>query len=301
MTNQFFCSKAVENLLRIDMPALPPLNALRAFEASARHLNFRLAAEELGVTQGAVAQQVRGLEARLGEELFDRMPRGLRLTEAGRRFQAPLKRAFRLIETAVSDLTAQRQITISVTPSFASKWLVTRLPDFTSRYPDIQVQVDGREKLADFANDGVDIAVRHSCDPVTNDLDVVPLFSTELVVVCAPDLSQQLSDVSDLMQQVLLSDSHGLWPLFLEHAGVHGKPRTMTFNQTSLAIDAAVSGQGFALAPAPLVASELATGRLVRPLEQVLEDELGFYVVTPKRPRKPDLVAKMRDWLLSQT
>lgn len=300
LTNQFFCLNSVENLLGDTMPALPPLNALRAFEASARHLNFRLAAEELGVTQGAVAQQVRGLEARLGEPMFDRLPRGLRLTEAGRRFHPPLRRAFRLIEGAVGEFSVHRQITISVTPSFASKWLVPRLSDFTSLHPDIQVQIDAREGLADFNRDGVDIAVRQSRKPVMAGHHAAPLFSTEFMVVCAPDLARQVSEPSDLLQHVLLSDSHGLWPLFLEHAGVFGHPRMMTFNQTSLAIDAAISGQGFALANAPLVATELASGRLVTPLKQVLFDDLGFHVVTPKKPRQPELVAKVRDWLLSQ-
>ena len=282
------------------MPALPPLNAMRAFEASARHLNFRLAAEEIGVTQGAVAQQVRGLEARLGTALFERLPRGLRLTEAGRRFHAPLRRAFRLIEEAVNDLTDQKQITISVTPSFASKWLVPRLNDFVTRYPDISVQVDARERLADFQSDGIDIAVRQSRSPVARGLQATPLFSTEFVVVGSPDLASQISGPDDLMQHVLLSDSHGLWPLFLERAGVEGRPRMMSFSQTSLAIDAAVSGQGFALANAPLVSAELTSGRLVQPLSEVLVDDLSFFIVTPQKPRQPELVKQMRDWLLSQ-
>lgn len=282
------------------MAALPPLNALRAFEASARHLNFRLAADELGVTQGAVAQQVRGLEARLAEKLFDRVPRGLRLTEAGRRFHAPLRRAFRLIEDAVDDLSGTRQLTISVTPSFASKWLVPRLSAFTDRHPDISVQVDARERLADFRSDGVDIAVRQGRPPFGANLDAEALFSTEFVVVCHPDLASRVQVASDLLDHVLLTDTHGLWPLFLERVGVMGKPRMMSFSQTSLAIDAAVSGQGIALANAPLVASELASGRLVQPLTDVLFEDLGFYVVVPVKPRQAELVGMMRDWLMSQ-
>ena len=282
------------------MAALPPLNALRAFEASARHLNFRLAAGELGVTQGAVAQQVRGLEARLGTPLFERLPRGLRLTEAGRRFHAPLRRAFRLIEEAVDDLSGQRHITISVTPSFASKWLVPRLKAFVRLHPDVSVQVDASERLADFQTDGVDIAIRQTRLPIAAGLDAVPLFSSSFVVVASPDLAVQLSQPADLLQHVLLSDSHGLWPLFLERAGVDGRPRMMSFSQTALAIDAAVSGQGIALAHAPLVADALASGRLVQPLPEVPIDDPGFVIVTPAKPRQPRLVALMRDWLLSQ-
>ena len=282
------------------MTALPPLNALRAFEASARYLNFRLAAEELGVTQGAVAQQVRGLEARLGQSLFDRLPRGLRLTEAGRRFQSPLRRAFRLIEEAVDDLSGQRQVTISVTPSFASKWLVPRLSDFMEKHSDVAVQVDARERLADFQTDGVDLAVRQCRSPAGAGLTATPLFSSAFVVVCRPALGAKVSTPADLMNHVLLSDTHGLWPLFLESVGVEGRPKTMSFSQTSLAIDAAVTGQGIALAHATLVAAELDSGQLVQPLPDVLVDDLSFAIVAPTRPRQSELVALMRDWLLSQ-
>ena len=282
------------------MSALPPLNSIRAFEASARHLNFRLAAAELGVTQGAVAQHVRGLEARLGQALFERLPRGLRLTEAGRRFHSPLRRAFRLIEEAVDDLSGHRQITISVTPSFASKWLVPRLNDFIRKNPEIAVQVDARERLADFRTDGVDIAVRQSRGPIGDGFNAKPLFSNEFIPVCNPSLGDQISVPNDLMRFTLLTDSHGLWPLFLERVEVAGRARTMSFSQTSLAIDAAVSGQGVALANAALVASELASGELVQPLNETLFDDLVFFVVAPLKPRQPELVSLMRDWLLSQ-
>ncbi|WP_171136719.1 transcriptional regulator GcvA [Ruegeria sp. HKCCC1038] len=282
------------------MRALPPLNALRAFEAAARHLNFRLAAEDLGVTQGAVAQQVRGLEARLGVPLFDRMPRGLRLTEDGRRFHAPLKRAFRLIESAVEEISDQHEVTISVTPSFASKWLVPRLSDFTAKHPDIQVKVDAKEKLAVFDSDGVDIAVRHGHPQKAPGLRADPLFSTDLIAVCAPELAKQVLQPSDLLQHVLLNDAHGLWPLYLVRVGVQGKSRMMNFNQTSLAIDAAVAGQGVALANEALVASDLASGRLVKALGQALISDPGFYIVAPEKPRQPKLVDLMRQWLFDQ-
>ncbi|WP_171177038.1 LysR substrate-binding domain-containing protein [Ruegeria sp. HKCCD8929] len=280
--------------------SLPPLNALRAFEAAGRHLNFRLAAEEIGVTQGAVAQQVRGLEARLGVQLFDRLPRGLRLTEAGRRFHAPLRQAFRLIGEAAETLAERRPLTLSVTPSFASKWLVPRLGDFTAQHPGIEVQVDARERLANFQSDGVDIAVRQGHPPFGPGLVAEPLFATEYVAICSPGLAEGLHATEDLARQTLLNDTHGLWPLFLDEMGVAATQRMMNFSQTSLAIDAAVAGQGVALANAPLVSAELASGRLVRPFAQSLSADLGFYIVTPRQPRHPELVAVMRDWLLSQ-
>ena len=162
------------------------------------------------------------------------------------------------------------------------------------------MQVDARERLADFQADGVDIAVRQGRAPFGDGLVTEPLFAAEFVVVGSPDLAARVKTAQDLLQHVLLSDSHGLWPLFLERAGVQGRPRMMNFSQTSLAIDAAAAGQGFALANAPLVAAELTAGRLVQPLAQVLLDDLGFHIVTPRKPRHPDLVTIMRNWLLAQ-
>src|SRR5580700_3554040 len=128
---------------------LPPLNALRAFEASARHLNFRLAAEELGVTQGAVAQHVRGLEADLAIKLFDRLPRTLALTGPGRSYAAQLRRAFDLMMQATAALRPEPlRLTISVSPTFASKWLIPRLPDFTTAHPEIELQILASESLS---------------------------------------------------------------------------------------------------------------------------------------------------------
>lgn len=282
------------------MPKLPPLNALRAFEAAGRHLNFRLAAEEIGVTQGAVAQQVRGLEARLGLSLFYRQPRGLRLTEAGRRYHAPLCQAFRLIADATGALSDRQHLTISVTPSFAAKWLVPRLGAFADAHPEIEVQVDAGERLANFQNDGIDIAVRQGRPPFGPGLKAEPLFGTEYVAVCSPDLAGRITEPQDLLGVTLLNDTHGLWPLFLEQAGCAGQPRIMNFSQTSLAIDAAAAGQGVALANAPLVTKELEARRLVQPVDLSLTADLGFYVITPVRSKQPRLAAIMRDWLLAQ-
>ncbi|RWF15024.1 MAG: LysR family transcriptional regulator, partial [Mesorhizobium sp.] len=143
------------------MGRLPSLNALRAFEVATRHLNFRLAAEELRVTQGAVAQQVRGLEAELGLKLFERQPRTLALTEAGRGYVANVRRAFELIAEATEALRPEPQhITISVTPTFASKWLIPRLPDFTAAHADIDLRIVASDRMANFQTDAVDLAVR---------------------------------------------------------------------------------------------------------------------------------------------
>ncbi|WP_332693631.1 LysR substrate-binding domain-containing protein, partial [Bosea sp. (in: a-proteobacteria)] len=234
---------------------LPSLNALRAFEAAARHLNFRLAAEELGVTQGAVAQQVRGLERDLALQLFERLPGRLALTSAGRGYAAHLARAFALIAEATATLRPEPQrLTISVTPSFASKWLIPRLPEFTAAHPQLDLRILASDGLANFQSDGVDIAVRQGRPPFGAGLVAELLFPQEVVAVCSPKLRPSahapLTD-ADPAQFVLLHDGHDLWPEFIERALARQVPagiRSVRFNQTALALDAALAGQGLALA-----------------------------------------------------
>ncbi len=282
------------------MSRLPPLNALRAFHAAGRHLNFRLAAEELGVTQGAVAQHVRGLEARLGVQLFDRVTRGLELTRTGRAYLAPVSRAFALLEEATEGVGVQsRTLTISVTPSFASKWLVPRLGRLTETHPDLDVRVDARPGLANFQSDGIDIAVRQGTPPFGPGLVAQPLFAASFIAVCSPTL-KDIAGPQDLQRHVLLHDSHGLWPLYLEQLGISPGSKAISFNQTSLAIDAAVAGQGIALADAPLVTDEIARGRLRQVFDAGLSADPGFYIVAPRHPRVPEPVKLMREWLLAE-
>ncbi len=290
------------------MPRLPPLTALRAFEAAGRHLNFRRAAEEIGVTQGAVAQQVRGLEATLKVKLFHRQPRGLALTEEGRAYHAPLRRAFRLLEEASDALQPKAAVlTISVTPSFATRWLVPRLGAFMQSNPALDVRIVASQDLADFQSDGVDIAVRQGKPPFGPGLTAELLYPFAFYAVCSPDLQagrHPIRGPQDLHHHVLLHDAHGLWPLFLETFGADrplASKRALKFSQTALALEAAVAGQGVALACDPMVEDDLAAGRLCRPLAMTVESEIGFYVVAPRSPRRAGHVGLMRDWLLSQS
>ena len=137
-------------------PTLPPLNALKVFEAVTRHLNFRLAAEELGVTQGAVAQQIRGLESSIGLKLFDRLPRTLALTGAGAGYAVSVRQAFELLDEATRALRPEPdRLTLSVTPTFASRWMLPRLPAFTAAWPDIDLRVLASERLVQFHHEGI--------------------------------------------------------------------------------------------------------------------------------------------------
>ena len=289
------------------MRDMPPLNSLKAFEASGRQLNFRLAAEELGVTQGAVAQHVRALEALLKAKLFERHARGLTLTDEGRRYLPPIRRAFDMIAEATTNLAPHDTVvTISSTPSFATKWLVPRLGAFAEDNPNIRVRIDASNALANFQTDGVDIAIRQGKPPFGPGLVAEPLFASELVAVCHPDLAtgpHSISSPEDLRHHVLLEDTHGLWPLFLEKA-LGGKQfpdsKTTNFSQTSLAIDAAIARQGVALTNRAFVEADLEANRLCQPFPFSTTAEEGYYVVAPREPRNPGIVAIMRRWLIEQ-
>lgn len=282
--------------------ALPPLNSLRAFEAAGRHLTFRAAADELGVTQGAVAQQVRGLETRLGLRLFERGARGLRFTAAGRTYHAEVSRAFAVLGEATAQLRPSGEaaaVTVSVTPSFAAKWLLPNLPDFTAAHPGIDLAVLATESVSRFTDDGIALAVRLASPPFPASIEAHLLFDQDIIAVAAPERVPP-GGLTALTGLPLLHDAHNLWPAFL--AQVTGQARgagetALHFNQTSLSIDAALAGQGVALASRFLVARDLAAGRLVQAVPGSLRDARGYYLLAPRQARRPEAVTKVMDWL----
>ncbi len=171
------------------MASLPPLNGLRAFEIAGRRLNFRAAADELGVTQGAVAQQVRQLEAHLGLPLFERLPKGIAFTSSGRSYHAHVSAAFEELRTATNNLRPEPdKVLISVTPTFAAKWLIPNLPDFSAQHPEIDLRILATEKVSSFHSDGIDLAIRQGEPPFGAALDVILLFRQEIIAVAAPTL-----------------------------------------------------------------------------------------------------------------
>ncbi|ESW63040.1 MULTISPECIES: transcriptional regulator GcvA [unclassified Mesorhizobium] len=287
--------------------SLPPLNALRAFEAAARHLNFRIAAQELNVTQGAVAQHIRGLEADLGAKLFDRLPRGLALTDEGRAYAPNIRRAFELISEATLLLRPEpARLTISVTPSFATKWLIPKLPEFVAHNPLVDLRILASQSLSSFQADGVDIAVRQGRPPFGAGLMVDLLFPQQIVAICSPALLPTEANeiaTADIQHHVLLHDAHNLWPEFMERAlglKMATEAKRMRFNQTGLAIDAAIAGQGIALASRFLVAADIAAGRLVQPINAEMRGTHDFYVVMPRKQRHPEPTQAVRQWLLDE-
>lgn len=286
------------------MAELPPLNALRAFEAAGRRLNFRAAADEMGVTQGAVAQQVRALEAFLGVSLFERLPKGVAFTSAGRGYHTQVAAAFADLRAATTTLRPEPdKVVVSVTPTFAAKWLIPNLPAFSAAHPTIDLRIIATEKLSSFHADGIDLAVRQGPPPASASLEVAEMFRQRIIAVCAPGLLQGEArplEAEALARLPKLHDAHDLWPAFLRRLSVeddsgHG----VRLSQTALAIDAAVSRQGVALVSAFLVRRELASGALVEVSDCAMIGPQDFYLVARRQTRRSPAVDAAFNWFRS--
>lgn len=287
---------------------LPPLNALKAFEAAARHESFTRAAEELCVTQGAVSHQVKALEAELGIKLFNRERQRLVITDAGREYLNVVRDAFDRVAVGTERLL-QRQssgvLTVSTSPDFAAKWLVNRLGRFAEEHPTIDLRVSATLHHVDFAREDVDLAVRHG-DGNWPGLDVVRLSAEHLFAVCSPKLlagRNRLAKPADLLKFPLLHvDSRKDWAKWLEAAGVDGGELSHgpVLNRESMVIDAAIDGQGVALARTTLVASDLINGRLVRPLDEELRLPKTYWIICPKATTTLPKIVTFRKWLLAE-
>ncbi len=286
---------------------LPSLGALRAFEATARHLSVTLAAGELNVTPGAVSLQIKELEAALGIQLFVRRPRQLILTAPGEQYFATLRTAFRLMREATMELLGRARLDVlvlSCTPSFAMQWLVPRLGGLEARLPGVDVRISASNRKVDLARDGVDLAVRHGFGRYDG-LVSERLLDDELIPVCSPQLLGERIrlSVDDLADLRLLHDEHRHdWQLWLEAAGasrVDGRQGTV-FVDSNGAIEAAKAGLGVALVRLSLVQRELAEGLLLAPIARSVASDLAYYLVYPATTLERPNVAVLRQWLLSE-
>jgi LysR family glycine cleavage system transcriptional activator len=289
-------------------PRLPPLNALKAFEAAARHESFTRAAEELCVTQGAVSHQVKALEAELALKLFNRERQRLVITEAGRDYLTVIRDALDRIAAGTERLV-QRQstgvLTVSTSPDFAAKWLVYRLGHFAEAHSDIDLRVSATLHHVDFAREEVDLAVRHG-DGNWPGLDPVRLCAEQLFAVCSPKLlsgRRRLDKLVDILKFPLIHlDSRADWANWLQGVGIDGADVTHgpVLNRASMVIDAAINGQGVALARTTLAAWDLINGRLVRPFPESLRLSKTYWIVCPKATASLPKIVTFRDWLLAE-
>jgi len=291
-----------------------PLNSLRAFEASARHLSFVKAAEELYVTPAAISHQVKRLEEYLGVQLFRRLPRGLLLVETGQVLSSELSEVFlRLDETMARVLESDSRgaLTISVAPMFAVKWLVPRLREFDALYPEIDLRMSSSLGVIDFQRDAFDIAVRLGQGRYPG-LEVVKLFDESVTPLCSPRLLEgpgKLLNPDDLSHHVLLHDDSMTfdpaapnWNMWLEAAGTRrvDASRGPHFSQPDHALQAAIDGAGVVLGWRYLAADDIAAGRLVQPFSLALPLGSAFYLVYPEAYRNRHKVVVFRDWLTGE-
>lgn len=295
--------------------SLLPLNALRAFDAAARHMSFKLAADDLSVTPAAISQQIRSLEDFLGVELFRRTNRSLVLTEAAQLSLAPLKEGFERMEEAVDILTESKTsnvLKVSVSPSFASKWLVPRLASFYERRPDAIVKISATMQITDFKAEDVDIAIRYGLGNYTGLYEEEILRET-VFPVCAPSLIEGKEDAtcpSAILNYTLIhddstaeDDSVPTWAMWMKAAGIQmaeGMP-ALHFNNHALAIEAAVAGRGILLARSVIAEEDLKAGRLVKPFGEAVPINFAHYIVCPEDKLKNERVQDLIDWLRTET
>jgi LysR family glycine cleavage system transcriptional activator len=305
-----FLSPDLEFLITMD-DHLPPLGALRAFEATARHMSFTKAAEELHVTPAAISHQVHALEQDFGVRLFDRLSRAIELTPSAQVLLPGLSEAFAGIRGAVARLRGHNDtgtLTVTASPSFAAKWLVLRLHRFQERCAEVDVRISATDEVVDLGKGGFDIAIRYGAGHYPG-LDVELLFTNEVFPACSPQLlaaGSPLRTPDDLRRHALIHDQAverdplvPTWPMWLKAAGVKDTPATggLSFNNMHLALDAAIAGHGVVLAYSTIAAADIAAGRLVRLFSLALPDQFAYYIVTGPGALERPKVRAFRNWL----
>lgn len=299
---------------------LPPLNALRAFEAAARLQSFSRASEELHVTPAAISHQVKALEHSLGVRLFKRLPSGLQLTHAGRLCLPKLREGFDRLAEAIGQLRkdpAPGTLSVEAAPTFAAKWLAPRLHRFVAAHPGVDVQIHASTRLIDASMDAgevepsdADVSIRFGSGNYP-ELRVARLLEVSVTPMCGARLlegDRPLREPADLRRHVLIHDNinsddgRPLWQVWLEGAGVDGVDfaRGLRFNHAVLALEAAADGLGVALGMPQVAAFDLASGRLVAPFAFRLRLAAAYHVATPGDRRDRPEVAAFRDWILDE-
>ena len=287
---------------------LPSLNAMRAFEAAARHLSFSRAAEELNVTKAAVSHQVKALEDELGLPLFRRLNRALLLTPAGQILFPAITEALGLMRAAVDRLHQQDrtgELVLTMLDSFAAIWLVPRLGRFRKAHPEIDVRITTSDDSIDFSKADVDLAIRYGAGHWP-DVHVERLMTEEMFPVCSPSLLRSgppLETPADLANHTLLQDHpRDYWRMWLMAVGETGidAERGPGYQHSNLVLQAAEQGDGVAIARSVLAADALAAGRLVKPFEVTVPAAYAYYVVCPPDHLERPKVKAFRAWLFAE-
>ncbi|PPJ45875.1 LysR family transcriptional regulator [Rhizobium sp. KAs_5_22] len=282
-----------------------PLNALRVFEAAARHRSFTKAAEELGMTQTAVSYQVKLLEDNIGEPLFLRKPRQIVLTETAERMLPKVTDAFAVLREAIATARqdADEILEIHSTPTFASHWLARHLGAFQLTHPNIAVRLLRGSALTDFNRETADVAIRIGIGPWPG-LVCHPLLRLDYTPMLSPRLSQSIGGLktpADLLKLPLISEDDEMWRDWFASIGLeappHRAPRISAFGALDLDAGAAIAGQGVAFLSRFYLQDELASGRLIQPFEAAYLDKNTYWLVYPESRRNVAKIRKFREWL----
>ena len=288
---------------------LPPLNAVRAFEAAGRYLSFTAAARELLVTQGAVSRHVAMLEDWLGAKLFVRRQRGIALTAAGESYYRALSASFDQIDHATARIRSgagENLLRLKLPPTFAIRWLVPRLARFHARRPGIDVQIISSHQAADFEREDVDLSIHNEVEP-PHGRGYRRLIGEVLLPVCSRALIETgppLRTPRDLAQHVLLSSIFRPrdWAAWLDGTGVSAQDAqsSITFDNAALAYQAAIDALGVVIAQRALVEDDLKTGRLVAPFDRQVKTEGAYYLAFAEDRPKPDRITAFETWILEE-
>ena len=298
------------------MPVPPPLNHLQAFAAAAQHLSFQAAAKQLHVTPSAISQRIRSLESQLGVSLFIRLTRAVALTRTGEILAADLHHAFNIIDRSLAKIEKSAQnntLTISTTISFAEKWLLTRLPEFSDLHPDLDVRVFSTDNLVDFHADGTDLAIRFGRGQYPG-LISQPLPVHHYYPVCSPQVlaaGPPLECLEDLRNHTLIHThwqtqmtAAPTWEQCLQTSGaghINGK-KGLGFSVETLSIRAAIDGLGITLANELLVKADLSSGILIKPFGDsvLLTPSFNYHLVFPEENAESGKLQQFREWLMAQ-
>lgn len=292
---------------------LPSLNALRAFETVARHLNYRLAAAELHVTPAAVKQLVAKLEDSLAVSLLEKKGRGLELTNEGKLISSDLSRSFTQISESVQRLrkqTARKRLIISVEPSFAAAWLIPRLDEFRAENTDVDVLVDSSMRIVDLEHDAADIAIRFGV-PTNKNYYTIRLFDESLAALCNPSIAKGLEQIEDIEKVTLIrwdlsefewainTQQWNHWRYWLYEVGAeHIEPSEgLRINDYNLAVQAALAGQGMIIGSLPVLRSLIDQKLLCNPFKEVAHTNIGYDLVTLDSSLSNPYVKKFINWI----
>ena len=288
---------------------LPPLSAIRAFEAAARHGSFTKAAEELGMTQAAVSYQVKLLEDRVGTPLFLRQPRRVVLSEAGKRLAPAIAEAFQRLNAAFASLreTDENVLSVSAVNTFCTNWLVPRLGTFQVAHPNIAVRLEASSRIIDFAQDEFDVAIRSGKGDWPA-LKSHMLFPVDLTAACSPDFLKRngpINRAEDLLRLPLLDSKDECWQRWFAEAGIANPPPLkgpiVEMQTQQMLGSAAIAGQGVALITPALFDADLSAGRLVQPLPILVSHyDLKYFLVYSGERQKVAKIKAFRDWIVAE-